>query len=104
MNIFSGWKSTGLFASGFGPVTIRTLLKYHYSLSSLPSQEQLIFFGKGCTDPEEAEEIMELGANYQAYQIWRQDEPRLVDVFKQFPSIMVNSAELIHILPPQLPR
>jgi len=48
--------------------------------------------------------ILELASDYSVYQKWREDEPGFVDVFIQFPSLLVNSAELIYRLPPLLPR
>ena len=91
-------------SGGMAAVSLRTLLKHHLSLRSLPSQDLLTFLGKRCTDSKEASELIKLSSDYDAYQKWRLDEPGIVDVFIQYPSLLVNSAELIHILPPLLPR
>ena len=47
---------------------------------------------------------MKLGTNFEAYDAWRLNEPRLVEVFRQFKSLRVDSAELAARLPPLLPR
>ena len=103
---FTGWKSTDMFTTsgGMAAVSLRTLLKHHLSLRSLPSQDLLTFLGKRCTYSKEASELIKLSSDYDAYQKWRLDEPGIVDVFIQYPSLLVNSAEFIHMLPPLLPR
>ena len=93
-----------MFTSKFCAMSVRSLLKYHLSLRSLPSQELLRFLAKKATNSKEAVQILELASDYSVYQKWREDEPGFVDVFIQFPSLLVNSAELVHRLPPLLPR
>ena len=101
---FEGWKSTEMFTSKFCAMSVRSLLKYCLSLRSLPSQELLQFLAKKATNSKEAVEMLELASDYSVYQKWRADEPGIVDVFIQFPSLLVNSAEFIHTLPPLVPR
>ena len=101
---FQGWKGTEMFTSKFFAMSVRSLLKYCLSLRSLPSQELLHFLAKKATNSKEAVEMLELASDYSVYQKWRADEPGIVDIFIQFPSLLVNSAEFIHRLPPLIPR
>ena len=90
--------------TGMAPLSLRLLLKHHLSLRSLPTQDLLKFLSKKCSDQNERSEIRQLSLDYEAYQKWRVNEPGIADVFKQFPSLMVDSAEFASRLPPLLSR
>jgi sulfite reductase alpha subunit-like flavoprotein len=53
---------------------------------------------------EDRAELLKLGTDFSAYNLWRVKEPGIVELFKQFPSLRVDSAELAFRLLPLLPR
>lgn len=79
-------------------------MKNHVSLREIPSREVLQHFSLRASNPNEAARLEALAANYEAYNTWRSDEPGLVDVLRQFPSLRLNSAELVFRLPSLQPR
>ncbi len=54
--------------------------------------------------PAEKAKLLRLGTDFQAYDEWRSQEPSIVDLFRQFPSLRVDSAELAFRLPSLQPR
>ena len=46
-------------------------------------------------DKNEQEKLKELATDYKAYDAWRMTEPGMVELFQQFPSLRVDSAELV---------
>ena len=97
----TGWEPV---ASGIPPKTVRDVFKYHVCLRTTASRELLRYLSLRAGNPNEAARLEALASNYEAYNVWRMDEPSIVDVFKEFPSLKVDSAELANMLPPLQPR
>ena len=84
--------------------TVRDVFKYHVCLRTSPSRELLKYLAQRAGDPNESARLEAMADNYDAYNYWRVAEPGIADVFRQFPSLKVDSAELAYKLPPLQPR
>lgn len=66
--------------------------------------EILEFLSRRAGNPTEKVELMKLANDYNAYNSWRKGWPGMMDLFKQFPSIQVDSADIASRLPAIQPR
>ena len=84
--------------------TLHDLFKFHLCLKSVPTMEILEFLSRRAGNPTEKVELMKLANDYNAYNSWRKGWPGMMDLFKQFPSIQVDSADIASRLPAIQPR
>ena len=101
MDFLPGWDTT---STGLPITTLHDLFKYHLCLRSVPSMEVLEFLSRRAGNSTEKVELMKLASDYNAYNTWRQGWPGIIDLFQQFPSIQVDSADLASRLPILQPR
>ena len=66
--------------------------------------ELLEFLSRRAANPVEKVELTRIATDYSAYNEWRKGWPGIVDLFKEFPSIQVDSADLAAQLPILQPR
>jgi sulfite reductase alpha subunit-like flavoprotein len=66
--------------------------------------EVLELLSRRARNPTEKVGLQKLATDYNAYNIWRQGWPGIIDLFQQFPSIQVDSADLASRLPLLQPR
>ena len=86
------------------PTTLHDLLRHHLDLRAVPSMELLEFLSRRAGNSTEKAALARLATDYIAYNEWRQGWPGLPDLLKQFPSIQVDSADLVANLPLLQPR
>ena len=75
------------------------LLTYIVDMSRLPSQDVLKMFLKRA-DAEDEEKLKKIVSDEEAYFEWAKKKSNLVDALKEFPSVLLPSAELVGVLPP----
>ena len=96
-----GWTE----ASGNKPhSTIRRLLKHHVDLRSIPTKSVLQFLSNYALNSSERSQLKELATNSDLYESWKVDQPVLLDVFKGFPSLNVDSSSLVYMMKTLQPR
>lgn len=66
--------------------------------------EVLELLSRRARNPTEKAELQKLATDYKAYNAWRHGWPGIIDLFQQFPSIQVDSADLACRLPLLQPR
>ena len=99
--MFLGWTE----ASGNKPPsTIRRLLKHHVDLRSIPTKSVLKFLSNYALNSSERSQLKELATNSDLYESWKVDQPVLIDVFKGFPSLNVDSSSLVYMMKTLQPR
>lgn len=97
----SGWQSA---VTDLTATTIKDAFKYHISLKHVPSKELLTFLSSKAANPQEAAELKCLGNDEKAYEIWTEKCLNFLDVFRAYPSLRAESAELAYRLPSLQPR
>ena len=99
--LYTGWKK----AENDLPVsTLHNLLKYHVCMRSSVSKEMLQYLSDNASNPNESCQLKRLATNRREYNLWKQDHLGIIDVFRKFPSIMVDASGLIYRLKPLQPR
>ena len=94
-----------LFDGGMGPISVKELLLVHMDVKSTPTPSTLKFLVEnGSMNPEEAKALTRLANDHNTYTAWKDETPTLADVFNQFPSLTIDSAQLINNLAPLQPR
>ena len=94
-----------LFDGGMGPISVKELLLVHMDVKSTPTPSTLKFLVEnGSMNPEEAKALKTLANDHNTYTAWKDETPTLADVFNQFPSLTIDSAQLINNLAPLQPR
>ena len=84
--------------------SVRNLLKHHVSLRSSPAKSMLEFLSNHCTNKSDASQLKRLAKNDKAHDLWKLDNPGLIDVFRTFPSIRVDSSALLYRMKTIEPR
>ena len=79
-------------------------MKYHLDIKSTPTKPMLDFLCSYTLNASERSQLKELATSPNAYEIWKKDNLDLVDVFKAFPSIFVDSANLVYMMKSLQPR
>ena len=85
-------------------MSVFDLIKYHLDLRSSPSKDMLGFLSKHSSNNTDALQLKRLAVNEKAYELWKWDQPGLIDVFKNFQSIRVDSSNLVYMMKTLQPR
>ena len=68
------------------------------------SKEMLQFMGENASDANEAAHLKRLATNRREYNLWKMNHLGIVDLFENFPSIMVDASGFVYRLKPIQPR
>ncbi len=101
VTLFSGWQAV---SSGLPSAPLRRLLKHHLCLQTTPNQMILRTLSMQAKDPKEKDRLLLMGRDYKVYDTWRANEPSMADLFRSFPSLKVDAAQLVSLLRPLMPR
>ena len=59
----------------------------------------------GCAfDVDDGNQLKQLATNEDQFHNWQESNPSVIDVFKQFPSLLVESSQLVHRMGVLKPR
>ena len=98
---FSGWRKA---ENDLPTSNLHNVLKYHVCMRSSISKEMLQFLSDNTSNPNESAQLKRLATNRREHNLWKMDHLGIVDVFRKFPSIMVDASGFIYRLKPLQPR